>query len=111
MLRKITLTLTLTLSLSVQAQVLNTSLNWPNKSVTVVVPYAAGGNLLARILSMGKLHHAMAGTAAVAIGVAAAVPGTLVNLAAGGENRESLRFGRPSGLLKVGAQAILQNGE
>ena len=37
-----------------------------------------------RALSMGKLHHAMMGTAAVAIGTAAAISGTLVNLAAGG---------------------------
>lgn len=53
---------------------------------------------------MGKLHHAMMGTAAVAIGAAAAVPGTLVNLAAGGERR-SVRFGHPSGALTVGAEA------
>jgi len=68
-------------------------------------------DMLARILSMGKLHHAMVGTAAVSIGAAAAVPGTLVNLAAGGGSRESVRFGHPSGSLKVGAQAIQQKGE
>ncbi len=58
-----------------------------------------------RALSMGKLHHAMMGTAAVAIGTAAAIPGTLVNLAAGGDERETVSFGHPSGTLKVGAQA------
>jgi len=62
-------------------------------------------NLHVRALSMGKLHHAMMGTAAVAIGTAAAIPGTLVNLAAGGGERESVIFGHPSGTLKVGAQA------
>lgn len=62
-------------------------------------------DLLVRALSMGKLHHAMMGTCAVAIGTAAAVPGTLVNLAAGGGKRESVRFGHPSGTLKVGAEA------
>jgi len=64
-----------------------------------------------RAMSMGKLHHAMMGTAAVAIGTAAAVPGTLVNLAAGGGERESVRFGHPSGTLRVGAQARLQDGQ
>ncbi|MPN48975.1 2-methyl-aconitate isomerase [bioreactor metagenome] len=54
---------------------------------------------------MGKLHHAMMGTAAVAIAAAAAVPGTLVNLAAGGGERNSIRFGHPSGTLRVGAEA------
>ena len=54
---------------------------------------------------MGKLHHAMMGTAAVAIGTAAAIPGTLVNLAAGGGERDAVVFGHPSGTLKVGAQA------
>jgi probable AcnD-accessory protein PrpF len=62
-------------------------------------------DLHVRALSMGKLHHAMMGTAAVAIGTAAAIPGTLVNLAAGGGDRESVIFGHPSGTLKVGAQA------
>jgi hypothetical protein len=59
---------------------------------------------------MGKLHHAMMGTAAVAIGTAAAIPGTLVNLAAGGGERESVTFGHPSGTLKVGAAASQRNG-
>lgn len=63
-------------------------------------------DLLVRALSMGKLHHAMMGTAAVAIGTAAAIPGTLVNLAAGGGQREAVRFGHPSGTLRVGAQAM-----
>ena len=62
-------------------------------------------DLLVRALSMGKLHHAMMGTAAVAIGAAAAVPGTLVNRAAGGGARRSVRFGHPSGALTVGAEA------
>ena len=68
-------------------------------------------DLLVRALSMGKLHHAMMGTAAVAIGTAAAIPGTLVNLAAGGGEREAVRFGHPSGTLRVGAQAIYENGQ
>lgn len=62
-------------------------------------------DLLVRALSMGKLHHAMMGTCAVATGTAAAIPGTLVNLAAGGGEREAVRFGHPSGTLRVGAQA------
>ena len=68
-------------------------------------------DLLVRALSMGKLHHAMMGTAAVAIGTAAAVPGTLVNVAAGGGDRTSVRFGHPSGTLRVGAEAAQVNGE
>jgi hypothetical protein len=68
-------------------------------------------DLLVRAMSMGKLHHAMMGTAAVAIGTAAAIPGTLVNLAAGGGEREAVRFGHPSGTLRVGAQAKLAGGE
>ena len=68
-------------------------------------------DLLVRALSMGKLHHAMMGTAAVAIGTAAAIPGTLVNLAAGGGEREAVRFGHPSGTLRVGAQAKQLDGQ
>ena len=68
-------------------------------------------DLLVRALSMGKLHHAMMGTAAVAIGTAAAIPGTLVNLAAGGGARSAVRFGHPSGTLRVGAEAVQENGE
>ncbi|MBD8654478.1 2-methylaconitate cis-trans isomerase PrpF [Oxalobacteraceae sp. CFBP 13730] len=68
-------------------------------------------DLLVRALSMGKLHHAMMGTAAVAIGTAAAIPGTLVNLAAGGGERSAVRFGHPSGTLRVGAEAVLENGQ
>jgi len=67
-------------------------------------------DLLVRALSMGKLHHAMMGTCAVAIGTAAAVPGTLVNLAAGGGEREAVIFGHPSGTLRVGAEAAEENG-
>jgi 2-methylaconitate isomerase len=73
---------------------------------------AAGDvDLLVRALSMGKLHHAMMGTAAVAIGTAAAIPGTLVNLAAGGGPRNAVRFGHPSGTLRVGAEASQVNGD
>jgi probable AcnD-accessory protein PrpF len=72
---------------------------------------AADIDLNVRALSMGKLHHAMMGTAAVAIGTAAAIPGTLVNLAAGGGERNSVTFGHPSGTLKVGAQAAENEGE
>jgi probable AcnD-accessory protein PrpF len=68
-------------------------------------------DVLVRAMSMGKLHHAMMGTAAVAIGTAAAIPGTLVNLAAGGGSRNAVRFGHPSGTLRVGAEASEVNGE
>ncbi len=68
-------------------------------------------DLNVRALSMGKLHHAMMGTAAVAIGTAAAIPGTLVNLAAGGGEQESVCFGLPSGTLRVGAEAALVEGD
>ena len=73
---------------------------------------AAGDiDLRARAMSMGKLHHAMMGTAAVAIGTAASIPGTLVNRAAGGGEREAVRFGHPSGTLRVGAQVKLVDGQ
>ncbi|MGV8893024.1 MAG: 2-methylaconitate cis-trans isomerase PrpF [Burkholderiaceae bacterium] len=76
---------------------------------------ASDTDLLVRAMSMGKLHHAMMGTAAVAIGAAAAIPGTLVNLAAGGSlhnsQKAAVRFGHPSGTLRVGAQASQVNGE
>ena len=72
---------------------------------------ASAIDLHARALSMGKLHHAMMGTAAVAIGTAAAIPGTLVNRAAGGGEREAVTFGHPSGTLRVGAQAGLVDGQ
>ncbi len=72
---------------------------------------AADIDLSVRALSMGKLHHAMMGTAAVAIGTAAAIPGTLVNLAAGGEDRKAVTFGHPSGTLTVSASAIQENGQ
>ncbi|MCJ7452169.1 MAG: 2-methylaconitate cis-trans isomerase PrpF [Steroidobacteraceae bacterium] len=68
-------------------------------------------DVLVRALSMGKLHHAMMGTAAVAIGTAAAIPGTLVNLAAGGSARNVVRFGHPSGTLRVGAEARQVDGQ
>jgi len=67
-------------------------------------------DLLVRALSMGKLHHAMMGTATVSIGAAAAVPGTLVNLAAGGGAKHAVRFGHPSGTTRVGAEASQVNG-
>jgi 2-methylaconitate isomerase len=80
---------------------------------------AAGGkairagevDLLVRALSMGKLHHAMMGTCAVAIGAAAAIPGTLVNIAAGGGARSTVRFGHPSGTLRVGADVARVDGQ
>ena len=72
---------------------------------------AADTDLLVRALSMGKLHHAMMGTASVAIGTAAAIPGTLVNRAAGGGARKAVRFGHPSGTLRVGAEATLIDGQ
>ena len=68
-------------------------------------------DLLVRALSMGKLHHAMMGTAAVAIGAAAAVPGTLVDLAAGGDLAGTVTFGHPSGTLRVGAKASQVDGQ
>jgi len=75
-------------------------------------PVAASDiDLQVRALSMGKLHHAMMGTAAVAIGTAAAISGTLVNLAAGGTQRTAVRFGHPSGTLRVGAEATQVEGE
>ncbi|KFX66896.1 2-methylaconitate cis-trans isomerase PrpF [Paraburkholderia fungorum] len=72
---------------------------------------ASDVDLLVRAMSMGKLHHAMMGTAAVAIGTAAAISGTLVNLAAGGGARDAVRFGHPSGTLRVGAEAREEGGE
>ncbi|KAB2901621.1 MAG: 2-methylaconitate cis-trans isomerase PrpF [Dokdonella sp.] len=73
---------------------------------------AAGDiDLNVRALSMGKLHHAMMGTASVAIATAAAVPGTLVNLAAGGGTRDAVRFGHPSGTLRVGASVQQRDGQ
>ena len=68
-------------------------------------------DLNVRALSMGKLHHAMMGTAAVAIAVAGVIPGTLVNEAAGGGERDSITFGHPSGTLRVGAEAEAVNGQ
>ena len=72
---------------------------------------AADIDLLVRALSMGRLHHAMMGTASVAIAAAAAVPGTLVNRAAGGGPRNAVRFGHPSGTLRVGAEAERVDGQ
>ena len=68
-------------------------------------------DLLARAISMGKLHHAMMGTASVAIATAAAVPGTVVNAAAGGGTRDAVRFGHPSGTLRVGADVKQVEGQ
>lgn len=72
---------------------------------------ASDVNVLVRALSMGKLHHAMMGTVAVSISAAAAIPGTTVNLAAGGGKRDAVRFGHPSGALRVGAEATRVDGE
>lgn len=73
---------------------------------------AAGDiDLNVRAMSMGKLHHAMMGTASVAIATAAAVPGTLVNRAAGGGSRDVVRFGHPSGTLRVGASVAQVDGQ
>jgi probable AcnD-accessory protein PrpF len=75
-------------------------------------PIAAGDvDLLVRAMSMGKLHHAIMGTASVAIATASAIPGTLVNMAAGGGPRDAVRFGHPSGTLRVGARAEQVKGE
>ena len=73
--------------------------------------HASDIDLLARALSMGKLHHAMMGTAAVAIATAAAIPGTVVNAAAGGGTRNVVRFGHPSGTLRVGAEVMQRDGQ
>ena len=72
---------------------------------------ASDVNVLVRALSMGKLHHAMMGTVAVSISAAAAIPGTTVNLAAGGGKCDAVRFGHPSGALRVGAEATMVDGE
>lgn len=68
-------------------------------------------DLLARAMSMGQLHHAMMGTASVAIGTAATIVGTLVNEAAGGQAMREVRFGHPSGTLLVGGQSELTDGK
>ncbi|WP_256646161.1 2-methylaconitate cis-trans isomerase PrpF [Thermomonas paludicola] len=68
-------------------------------------------DLNVRAMSMGKLHHAMMGTASVAIATAAAVPGTLVNTAAGGGTRDAVNFGHPSGTLRVGASVQQIDGQ
>ncbi len=73
--------------------------------------HASDIDLVARAMSMGKLHHAMMGTASVAIAAAAAVPGTLVNAAAGGGLRDVVRFGHPSGTLRVGADVMQVDGK
>jgi probable AcnD-accessory protein PrpF len=86
----------------------------PPKSYTASSGKAVNASeidLCVRAMSMGKLHHAMMGTAAVAIGTAAAIPGTLVNIAAGGGSKDAVRFGHPSGTLRVGAQAVRENGQ
>ena len=73
--------------------------------------HASDIDLVARAISMGKLHHAMMGTASVAIAAAAAVPGTLVNIAAGGIARDVVRFGHPSGTMRVGADVLQIDGK
>lgn len=85
----------------------------PRDHLTSAGKTVAGNDidLLVRAMSMGKLHHAMMGTAAVAIATAASIPGTLVNLAAGGGARTAVRFGHPSGTLRVGAEAQRVDGQ
>lgn len=83
----------------------------PYRSASGEAVEVADVDLLVRAVSMGKLHHAMMGTAAVAIGTAAAIPGTLVNLAAGGGARSAVCFGHPSGTLRVGAEALQDGGQ
>ncbi|NQD79973.1 2-methylaconitate cis-trans isomerase PrpF [Phytopseudomonas seleniipraecipitans] len=83
----------------------------PYRSASGKAVEVADVDLLVRAVSMGKLHHAMMGTAAVAIGTAAAIPGTLVNLAAGGGARSAVCFGHPSGTLRVGAEALQDGGQ
>ena len=86
----------------------------PPKAYTASSGKAIGAgdiDVLVRAMSMGKLHHAMMGTASVAIATAAAITGTLVNLAAGGGEREAVCFGHPSGTLRVGSKAKLVNGD
>jgi hypothetical protein len=68
-------------------------------------------DITARIMSMGKLHHAMTGTGAIAIAVAASIPGTIVSLALGGKSHSTVKFGHPSGTLAVGAQANQDAGD
>jgi len=68
-------------------------------------------DITARIMSMGKLHHAMTGTGAIAIAVAAAIPGTIVSLALGGKSQSTVKFGHPSGTLAVGAEAEKDSGD
>jgi len=71
---------------------------------------AANIDLLARIFSMGQLHHAMTGTGAVAIAAAAAVPGTCVHRLCAGARGGRIRFGHPSGTLSVGAEVSSDAG-
>ena len=67
--------------------------------------------MVARIMSMGKLHHAMTGTGAIAIAVAGAIPGTIVNRLMGGQSQSKIKFGHPSGTLEVGALANNESGD
>jgi len=67
-------------------------------------------DVIVRILSMGKLHHAMTGTGAVAIAVASAIPGTVLTRVMG-QARERVRFGHTAGTLAVGAQAQKSGGD
>ena len=71
---------------------------------------AADIELVVRAMSMGQLHHAMMGTAAVAIAAAATTQGTLVNEAAGGKGLDEVRFGHPSGTLLVGGKTEQVDG-
>ena len=67
-------------------------------------------DLNVRILSMGKLHHAMTGTGAVALAAAAAIPGTVVRRCAQPDALGRLRFGHPSGTMTVSAAAEQREG-
>jgi probable AcnD-accessory protein PrpF len=66
-------------------------------------------DLNARIVSMGKLHHAMTGTGAIALGVAAAIPGTVIHRLLG-MTMNRVRFGHPSGVMMVGAAVEHRDG-
>jgi 2-methylaconitate cis-trans-isomerase PrpF len=64
----------------------------------------------ARIFSMGKLHHAMTGTGAVAVAVAGVIPGTIVHRLLANKTADRIRVGHPSGVLAVGAEAEQRDG-
>jgi len=61
-------------------------------------------DFVARMISMGTLHHAFPGTGAICAAVAAAIPGTVVNeVACVAPGREhSITFGHTSGTIRIG---------